>query len=181
MQNLIDGVLQYSRIGGVAEEQLVDLNELIKEVIDSIAPSENISIEVENSLPQLLCEPTRLFQVFQNLLGNAVKYIDKPRGWIKIGCVREDNYWKFHVADNGPGIKEQDFERVFQIFQTLIPKDEFESTGVGLTVVKKAVELWGGNIWIESEVGRGSIFYFTVPIRTDRQTEPEHESVEQAT
>lgn len=173
MRNLIDGVLQYSRVGRVTEQrQEVDLNKLIKEAVDGLAPPKNITIEMENSLPQLLCEPTRMFQVFQNLLSNAVKYMDKPQGRIKVGCNEEDGCWKFHVTDNGPGIEEQDFERIFQIFQTLKPKDEYESTGVGLTVVKKAVELWGGRVWIESRAGLGSTFYFTVPIRTAEQIQP---------
>jgi signal transduction histidine kinase len=102
-------------------------------------------------------------QVFQNLLSNAVKYMDKPKGLIKVGCVEEDSFWKFNITDNGPGIEEKHFERIFQMFQTLAPRDEFESTGVGLTVTKKIVELYKGKIWVESKVGEGSTFFFTLP------------------
>jgi signal transduction histidine kinase len=102
-------------------------------------------------------------QVFQNLLSNAVKYMDKPQGEVRVGCVEEDGFWKFSVADNGPGIEERHFERIFKIFQTLSPQDEFESTGIGLTVIKKIVELYGGKVWVQSKVGQGSTFFFTLP------------------
>ena len=164
MHNLIDGVLQYSRVGRVEEEIVqVDLNELVGEVIDMVAPAENISITVEDQLPVVECGKTRIMQVFQNLLSNAVKYMDKPQGEIKVGCVEEDGFWKFSVADNGPGIEERHFERIFKIFQTLSPQDEFESTGIGLTVIKKIVELYGGKVWVQSKVGQGSTFFFTLP------------------
>ena len=164
MHNLIDGILQYSRVGRVEEETVqVNLNELVPEIIDMLAPPENITITIENELPTIVFEPTRITQVFQNLLSNAVKYMDKPKGLIKVGCVEEDGFWKFNVTDNGPGIEEKHFERIFQMFQTLAPRDEFESTGVGLTVAKKIVELYKGKIWVESKVGEGSTFFFTLP------------------
>jgi signal transduction histidine kinase len=164
MHNLIEGVLQYSRVGRVIEEEIqVNLNELIPDVIDTVAPPENITITVENEIPVLDCVKTAIGQVFQNLLGNAVKYIDKPKGQIKVGCVEENDFWKFSVTDNGPGIEEKHFERIFRIFQTLSPRDELESTGIGLSVVKKIVELHGGEIWVESKVGEGTTFFFTLP------------------
>jgi PAS domain S-box-containing protein len=165
MHNLIDGVLQYSRVGRVEEdESQVDLNELIPEIADMVAPPENIEITVANELPTINCEKTRITQVFENLLSNAIKYMDKPKGQIEIVCAEEDGFWEFSVADNGPGIEEKHFERIFRIFQTLAPRDEFESTGVGLTVIKKIVELHGGRIWVESKLGEGSTFFFTLPI-----------------
>ncbi len=164
MHNLIDGILQYSRVGRVKEEQApVDLSKLVPEITDMVNPPENIKVEIENELPTLLGEQTRITQVFQNLLSNAVKYMDKPEGKIKIGCVRDNGFWKFSVTDNGPGIEKKNFEKIFQIFQTLAPRDQYESTGIGLTVVKKIVELYGGKIWVESEVGSGSTFFFTLP------------------
>ena len=164
MHNLIDGVLQYSRVGRVKEDIVqINLNELISEVIDSLAPPENISIAIETELPTIKCERTRITQVFQNLLSNAVKYMDKPQGQIKIGCIEENGFWKFSIADNGPGIEEKHFEKIFQLFQTLAPRDESESTGVGLTVAKKIVEMYGGKIWVQSKVGEGSTFFFTLP------------------
>ncbi|MCJ7674382.1 MAG: PAS domain S-box protein, partial [Sedimentisphaerales bacterium] len=164
MHNLIDGILQYSRVGRVKENKVqINLNELVSEVTDMVAPPENISITVENELPVIEFERTRITQVFQNLLSNAVKFMDKPEGQVKIGCVEEDGFWKFTVADNGPGIEEKYFEKIFEMFQTLAPRDDVESTGVGLTVAKKIVELYGGRIWVESKVGEGSTFFFTLP------------------
>ncbi len=164
MHNLIEGILQYSRIGRIEEEKVaVNLNELVTEVIDMIAPPENITITIENELPTIECEQTRIMQVFQNLLSNAMKYMDKSQGQIKVGCVEENGFWKFYVADNGPGIEEKYFEKIFQLFQTLAPRDEFESTGIGLTATKKIVELYNGKVWVESEPGQGSTFFFTLP------------------
>ena len=164
MYKLIDGILEYSKVGRVKEKEVdVDLNQLVPEIIDMIDVPENITITIENELPVIKCEQTRITQVFQNLLSNAVKYMDKPQGQIRISCVQEDGFWKFSVADNGPGIEEKNFEKIFQIFQTLSPRDEVESTGVGLTVVKKIVEIYGGKIWVESKVGEGSTFFFTLP------------------
>ncbi|MHC4364323.1 MAG: sensor histidine kinase [Planctomycetota bacterium] len=164
MHNLIDGVLQYSRVGRIKEGLVsVDLNELIPDVIDMVAPPENIEITVENQLPVIQSEPTRITQVFENLLSNAIKYMDKPHGLIRITCVEENGFYKFSVADNGPGIEEKHFEKIFRIFQTLTSRDEFESTGIGLTVIKKIVELYGGKIWLKSKPGEGTTFFFTFP------------------
>ena len=162
MHDLIEGILQYSRVGRTREELVeVELGELVPEVIDNVAAPENISITIEDELPAIVCEHTRIMQVFQNLLSNAVKYMDKPAGQIRIGCVDEGDCWKFSVADNGPGIEVRHFERIFKVFQTVSGKDGYESTGVGLSVVKKIVEMYGGKIWVESEVGKGSSFFFT--------------------
>jgi light-regulated signal transduction histidine kinase (bacteriophytochrome) len=165
MNNLLDGVLQYSRIGRLTEAPVqIDLNKLMPEVIESLAPPANIHITVENQLPVITSELTRIQQVFQNLLSNAVRFMDKPEGVIKVGCTEENGFWKFSVSDNGPGIAEQHFEKIFKLFQTLQPKDQFESTGVGLTLVKKIVELYGGRIWLTSKLGEGATFFFTLPM-----------------
>jgi signal transduction histidine kinase len=89
--------------------------------------------------------------------------MDKPEGKISIACGAEDGQWKFSITDNGPGIDQQHFEKIFQLFQTLAPRDRVESTGVGLALVKKIVEMYGGRIWLESTIGRGSTFFFTLP------------------
>ena len=164
MDGLIDGILQYSRVGRVKEVSVaVNLGQLVPEVIDLLSPPANIVITVDNPLPTVMGERTRLQQVFQNLLSNAIKYMDKPEGRIRIGCVAAGKKWKFSVADNGPGIEERHFERIFQLFQTLAPRDRVESTGVGLSLVKKIIELYGGEAWVESKLGEGSTFFFTLP------------------
>jgi signal transduction histidine kinase len=164
MYRLIDGVLQYSRAGRT-EEQIVqvNLNNFVPEAIDMLVPPENISITIENTMPVIECAETHVMQLFQNLLSNAIKYMDKPQGRIKISCVEEDGFWKFGITDNGPGIEEKHFEKIFKMFQALSVSENFEGTGVGLTITKKIVELYGGNIWVESEVGKGSTFFFTLP------------------
>ncbi|UCE48746.1 MAG: response regulator [Phycisphaerales bacterium] len=164
MYELIEGVLEYSSVGHAKEEPVeVDLNVLVPEVIDLLAPPEGITVTVENELPTIECDRTRVAQVFQNLLSNAIKYMDKPRGQVRVGCVEDGDFWQFSVADNGPGIEEKHFEEVFQMFQTVLSGRRGESTGVGLTVVKKIIELYGGKIWIESESGEGATFFFTLP------------------
>jgi PAS domain S-box-containing protein len=164
MEQLIDGVLQYSRVGREKEDiKEIDLARLVPEVVEFVAPPANIEVKIETELPSVWAEPTRIGQVFQNLLSNAVKFMDKPQGKISISCVEAEDYWKFSIADNGPGINQKYFGKIFQIFQTLTARDELESSGVGLSVVKKIVELYGGQIWLESTPGNGTIFYFTLP------------------
>jgi signal transduction histidine kinase len=164
MHDLIDGILQYSRAGRIREELVeVDVAELVPEVIDMLSPPSHIRVAVETPLPTVVIERTRIVQVFQNLLSNAIKYMDKPEGLVRVGCAEEGGFWKFYVSDNGPGIEEKDQQRVFLLFQTLKPRDRADSTGVGLAVVKKAVEMYGGKVWIESKLGAGSTFNFTLP------------------
>ncbi|OUC15425.1 MAG: hypothetical protein B0A82_06730 [Alkalinema sp. CACIAM 70d] len=166
MGSLIDGVLQYSRVGRVRDEKTeVDLNQLVAEVIDIIAAPGEIKIVIETTLPTVFVERTRIQQVFQNLISNGVKYMGKPEGTIRIGHTQEEDCWQFFVADTGIGIEERHFDKVFQIFQTLVPRDKSESTGVGLAIVKKIVELYGGQLWLQSKVGQGSTFFFTLPYR----------------
>lgn len=116
MYTHIDSILQYSQIGRVAEKkQKVNLNKLLKEVIASIALPENVAISLGSKLPTLVCDKARMKQIFQNLVHNAVKFMDKPRGRVKIDCVEEDGFWKFSVSDNGRGIR----ERYFKCFRRL--------------------------------------------------------------
>ena len=164
MYNLIEGVLQYSRAGRSGEQIVqVNLDDFIPEAIDMLVPPENISITIEDTMPVIECAETHVMQLFQNLLSNAIKYMDKPKGQIKVGCVEQDGFWKFSIADNGPGIDEKHFEKIFKMFQALSVTEEFEGTGVGLTVAKKIVELYGGTIWVESKISKGSTFFFTLP------------------
>ncbi|MBD2165100.1 GHKL domain-containing protein [Calothrix membranacea FACHB-236] len=163
MYALIDGILQYSRAGSYREQKTqVNLNDVVRDVIDLLAPPENIQIEITSTLPIISAETTRIKQIFQNLLSNAIKFIDKPEGKIIINCTEDNIYWQFSIVDNGLGIEEKYFTKIFQIFQKLSNDDNSDSTGIGLSLVKKIVELYGGTVWIESEVGQGSKFYFTL-------------------
>jgi two-component system sensor kinase FixL len=164
MQALIEGVLQYSRIGRMTEALVpVDLNKLLPRAIESVSCSGSIQVVIQENLPTVNGEPTRIRQVFQNLLSNAVKFMDKPDGQIQVRCQGVGEFWQFSITDNGPGIDSEYFEKIFKMFQTLVPRDEFESTGAGLTLVRKIVDLYNGRIWVESKVGQGSTFHFTYP------------------
>lgn len=164
MEQMINGVLEYSRLGRDAETySAVDLHALVAQITQDIVPADRIAVSFDNPLPTLSVDATRIRQVFQNLIDNAVKFMDKPIGEIHIGCVEEAEAWRFWVRDNGPGIAADQFERIFQLFQTLNPKDRLESTGIGLALSKRIVELYGGRIWVESVEKNGTTFYFTLP------------------
>lgn len=166
MDRLIDGILQYSRVGRVRETRtVVDLNELVAETVDLLAPPPNVRVHV-GRLPVVTVERTRAQQLFQNLIGNAIQYMDKPQGEIRVDCERSGEHWHFRVADNGPGIEPRHWDRIFLMFQSLAPRDRTESTGIGLSLVKKIVETHGGRVWVESRIHEGSTFHFTLPAET---------------
>ena len=171
MSQLIDDILLYSKLTReIPKKEQVDLNQVLLEIMADVNPHEHIQITIENDLPVLICEKTHIVQIFQNLLSNAVKYMDKPKGHVKINCREQEGVWQFRVADNGPGIQQQHFERIFKMFQTLSSGEGTESSGIGLSVVKKITEMYGGNVWVESEVGKGSTFFFTLPKEMDIQS-----------
>lgn len=164
LNDLIEGILHYSRVSReVASLVEIDLNEVVASAVDLISPPAHITITVPKPLPILRGNLTRLTQIFQNLLSNSVKFVDKPVGQISVSCEAQDDKWLFCLSDNGPGIDKKYFDKIFEIFQTLHPRDVVEGTGVGLTLVKKIVEISGGKIWVESRVGEGTEFYFTLP------------------
>ncbi len=161
IDKLINGMLQFSKLViNKEKKRQVDLNMMVSEIIYGMSPSDKIEIAVD-SLPDITCEYEHLELVFHNLLTNAITFMDKPKGLIKVGCVEQGDFWKFYVRDNGPGIDQKYFDKIFKIFQTLTSKDEPETTGIGLAVVKKIIELYGGKIWVESQPGSGSTFFFT--------------------
>jgi len=164
MHHLIEGILQYSRLGRVKSEmEALDSFQLVTKLVELLSPPEQIQVIVDRDLPRIIFDRTHLEQVFQNLIGNAVKHMNTPSGTITISCHDEDRYWRFKVADTGEGIAEKHFERIFKIFQTLHPLDEpGDSTGIGLSLVKKIVEHHGGSVHIASTLGQGSTFSFTV-------------------
>ncbi len=164
MYHLIEGVLEYSRLGRVEGAQTcTDLQTVVECAVDLVCPPDDFTVIVEPGLPTIVCDPMRMQQVFQNLIGNAVRHRERPQGEVRIGCVPDDGGFKFFVRDNGPGIDEQHHERIFKMFQTLKSKDETGSTGIGLSIVRRIVENVGGRVWVESALGQGSTFYFTIP------------------
>lgn len=161
-ENLIQGILSYARIGKeIVPKEDVDLNELVEDVRDSLPENKNISIIVPSKLPVLHTERIPLFQVFANLISNAVKYNDKEKGEVKLYYKDIGDKYEFFVEDNGPGISEQYHKRIFVIFQTLKERDSFESTGVGLAIVKKILDKRNEQISIRSKQGDGATFSFT--------------------
>ena len=172
MDGLINGILNYSHVGRNSEElKLVELEKIVNDAITLVSPPEDVEVMIETKLPTIVCEETMIYQVFQNLISNAVKFMDKPKGDIRVGCVDDGQLYTFYVSDNGQGIEEEYFDKIFQMFQTLKSRDEFESAGVGLTIVKKIVERFGGAVWLESRIGEGSTFRFTLPYTTCGETE----------
>lgn len=164
MNDMIEGILQYSRIGTTQEEwETVNLKGLVDDIIDLLAPPENLSFAISENLPTVRCQKIRVSQVFQNLIDNAIKYIDKADGLIQVGVKENQDNWQFFVKDNGPGIGLNHQQRIFQMFQTLHNKEDISSTGIGLPLVKKIIEQWQGELWLESIPGQGSCFQFTLP------------------
>ncbi len=165
LSGLIDAILSYSRAGSTqAEQTWVALDPLVRNTIELLAPPPHVTVRLLSPLPRLKLHAVKVQQMFQNLLSNAIDFIDKPQGLIDVSCRRDGAEWVFSVADNGPGIEERHFDRIFQLFQTLNARDELERTGVGLALVKKIVELEGGRLWVESTVGSGTTFHFTLPV-----------------
>ncbi|HEY9810314.1 MAG TPA: AAA family ATPase [Halomicronema sp.] len=163
-QNLINGILQYSRLGKNQSENIeIDLNEIVSAVIQTLKPPSHISITIQTPLPTLSCDPIQMQQIFQNLLSNAIKYNNKPQGKILVNCTETENFWQFSVIDNGTGIESKHFERIFKPFQTVNSTPQQDSTGIGLATVKKIIEFYNGIIWVESQPGQGSTFFFTLP------------------
>jgi len=168
MARLIEDLLNLSRIGRIKNiEQGIDLNELLIDVKKNLAyalEERKAGLTIKPDFPKVSCDKIRISEVFSNLVSNAVKYTKKDaRPVVEIGWSDKKDFYEFYVKDNGIGIEKQYYDRIFQIFQRLHAKDEYEGTGAGLTIVKKIVENHGGKIWVESEAGRGSTFYFTLP------------------
>lgn len=162
MEALINGLLEYSRVGRInTEASTVNVGALLKDIIDSLDPPSTFTIEVEPKMPTLLTKRIPLQQVFANLISNAIKHHKRPDGYVKISVQDQGKYYEFAVTDDGPGIAPEYHKKVFVIFQTLEARDSHENTGIGLAIVKKIVEIEGGAIALESQIGAGSTFRFT--------------------
>jgi len=162
MDALINGILDYSRAGRIkAKVESVNVRELINEIIESLAIPSHFQIKIDTEFPVLKTEKIALEQVFSNLISNAIKYNNAPEPIIELLYHCFNDQHRFCVRDNGPGIDREFFDKIFLIFQTLQARDKVESTGVGLAIVKKIIEEKGGKVWVESEKGQGTSFYFT--------------------
>jgi PAS domain S-box-containing protein len=164
LQRLVDGLLAYARVGRAPErESDVPTYDLAQRVLRLLAPPACVHVEVADYLPVVSGSAERLQQVFQNLLDNAIKYLDKPAGHVRLDACRLNDAWQFSVADDGPGIPSRYHEKIFQIFQRLQGSDGPSGTGLGLALVKRIVESRGGRVWVQSTEGQGATFNFTWP------------------
>lgn len=165
MENLINGILSYSRAGRMktVKEKFV-IKSLVDEVCESFTTKKPLAFTIEGEPDtEIEAERIALTQILQNLISNGIKYNDKAEIRIKVGWKDQGARFEFFVGDNGPGISPEFHERIFVIFQTLQARDEVESTGVGLAIVKKILDEKHSTIRIESEMGEGSTFFFTWP------------------
>jgi signal transduction histidine kinase len=158
MNHLIQGILTYSKID---KEEIkldnVDVNEIVTSIIDIIHIPQHITISIQNQLPIIPADRFRIQQLFQNLIGNAVNYIDKKDGYVHIASQEFDSYYVFSIKDNGVGMRKEIHEKIFETFKSFT--NSKHSTGLGLSIVKKIVNLYKGKIWLESEENKGTTFF----------------------
>lgn len=188
MESLINTILYYARLGREESNMApVDLNKVLADTLEnmqSLLKESNVDIRLPKHFPTVNGDETRIGEVFQNLIANAIKYNDKPEKWVEIGCIwngiekgqdrrmepgsekSPDDHSSspvFYVKDNGIGILEKHFDSLFRIFKRLNGKNKFgDGTGAGTTIVKKIIEQHNGKIWLESKMGEGTTFYFTL-------------------
>jgi light-regulated signal transduction histidine kinase (bacteriophytochrome) len=166
MQHLLDDLLEYARITEVKEHEKVSLNDVVEESINNLkmAIEESSAIITTDTLPSIDANRTLMVQLFQNLIANAIKFQSEKTPKIHIYSKKKDNKYYISVKDNGIGINPKYQERIFKVFQRLHTVDEYEGTGIGLSITQKIVAHHKGNIWVKSEPGKGSIFSFSIPI-----------------
>ena len=166
MQTLIDGLLEYSRIDtrGKPPEKVDSVKSLENALLSLQASIKESGVKItSDKLPTISIDPLQFTQLFQNLIGNAIKFRSNKQPQVRISASRQGNTWTFAVKDNGIGIESQYAERIFMIFQRLHTHKQYPGTGIGLSLCKKIVERHGGKMWMESEPGKDSTFYFTIP------------------
>jgi len=166
MQALIKDLLAFSRVDlhGRAFER-VDCEKAFSSAVANLklAIEENKATITHDTLPPVQGDAVQLSQIFQNLIGNALKFHGPEPPHIHVGASTQGGDWLFSVRDNGIGIDPRDFERIFVIFQRLHTRQEYPGTGMGLAICKRIIERHGGRMWVESEPGKGSVFFFTLP------------------
>lgn len=172
MQDLINGLLTYSRVGTRTEPfQPTDCSIVLDRALANLqfAIEESGAEIIRDALPTVMADASQLVQLFQNLIGNAIKFHGEERPRVRISAERKGDQWVFSVRDNGIGIDPQYAERIFLIFQRLHTRSEYPGTGIGLAICKKVVERHGGSIWFESAPLQGAVFYFTIPATGDEE------------
>ena len=161
MDNLIKGILDYSTIDKLeAQDSLINFNSIIEELLKTLLIPSNITISIQDNLPNIYGNAWKFKQVFQNLIQNAIKYSDKENSKIEIGFTESKDHFQFFVKDNGIGINKNYFDKIFKVFTRL--ESTGTSSGIGLSIVKKIITYYKGEIWLESEEGSGTAFYFTL-------------------
>ena len=169
MQNLINDLLEYSRVTRTSREpKFTNCKFILNQALAGlkVVIKENKATMSHDTLPDIMVDPTQLVQVLQNLIFNGIKFHGEETPKIHISAERKINEWVFSVRDNGIGIDLQYSEKIFEVFKRLHTRERYPGTGIGLAVCKKIIERQGGHIWVESELGKGSTFYFTLPIKT---------------
>jgi PAS domain S-box-containing protein len=167
MRQLISALLEYSRAGGETQQAVItDCNRILNDVKSNleIVIQENAAVITSDPLPTIAVDPTQMSQLFQNLIANAIRFRSKEQPRIHVAAIRNRSEWIFSVADNGIGIAPEHHSRIFVIFQRLHDRMEYPGTGIGLAICKKIVERFGGRIWLESGPGKGSSFFFSIPM-----------------
>lgn len=161
MENLISGILAYSTANtSELNNTQIDLNEVMTEIVDSIYIPNNVKVIAPKRLPQIIADRTKTHQLFQNIISNAVVHIEKENGKVEVIFKEDPEYWEFCIRDNGIGIPKKFHKKIFDIFQSA--SSDKKSTGIGLSIVKKIVDRYNGEVWVESEEGEGTDFYFTL-------------------
>ena len=166
MQELIDALLQYSRVGSKGQQMApIHLDGAVDDAVANLRASieESGARITRDDLPEVTADRGQLAQLFQNLIGNALKFRAERAPAVHVGAEQRNGEWLLEVRDNGIGIDPEHRDRIFDIFERLHGRDRYQGTGIGLAICKKIVERHGGRIWVESEAGQGSTFRFTIP------------------
>ncbi|MBN1227294.1 MAG: GHKL domain-containing protein [Deltaproteobacteria bacterium] len=172
MQRLINDLLSYSLVGARQKPvKPTDCNSVLGQVITdlSVTIEQNNVIISNDDLPNVMADASQMQELFKNLIGNAIKFRSEQAPRVHISAKKDRNKWLFSVKDNGLGIDPQYKDKIFLIFQRLHSKEEYPGTGIGLAICKRIVERHGGKIWIDSNVGKGSTVYFTLPLKREEK------------
>ncbi|MDV7186828.1 ATP-binding protein [Lutibacter sp. TH_r2] len=162
MEALINGILTYSTIDkSQMTAYKIDTFEVVNDIIRMMLIPDNVEVKIDKNLPEITGDSARIQQVFQNLIQNAINSLDKDTGKIEVGVNCANSKWEFYVKDNGKGISKKYFEKIFDIFESIDQRKI--NSGIGLSIVKKVIHFYGGKIWLESEISKGTTFYFTLP------------------